>query len=262
VISVGTETKSIAILTFRNVLKSFRTPMLITFSLVQPMIWLVMFSQTFRGLADTQEFSNLGFHSYLTFFVPGMIVLSVLFTSLQSGMATITDIDTGVFDKLLISPVRRSSILLGRVVADSITMVVQAALVLALALAMGAGVHDGWGGALGFLGFAVLFGIVWASLSNLIALRTRNSELTMVVGLFVTLPTLFLSSAFFPTQLLPGWLRGVANVNPAAYVIQTGQQLLNTGNNWGQDLRTLTAIVIAGIIFISATVTAFRASTT
>lgn len=93
----------------------------------------------------------------------------------------------------------------------------------------------------------MLFGIVWASLSNLIALRTKNSELTMVAGLFLTLPALFLSSAFFPAQLLPGWLRAVAKANPAAYVIQAGQRLMSTGNNWGQDLRTLAVIVIAPV---------------
>lgn len=259
---MAVELRSIAILVLRNILRSFRTPMLITFSLVQPMIWLVMFSQTFRGLAGTPQFYALGFHSYLTFFVPGMVALSVLFTSLQSGMAIVTDIDAGYFDKLLISPIHRSSILLGRVIADAIVMTVQAVLVLLLALLMGARVHDGFGGAVGLLAIAVLFGIAWAALSDLIALRTKNSELTMVVGLFATLPVLFLSSAFFPMQLLPGWLQGVAKVNPAAYVIRTGQELLNTGNQWSQDWSTLLAIAIAGVIFYTLAIRAFRVSTT
>jgi ABC-2 type transport system permease protein len=245
----------------RNVLRNVRTPMLVAASLLQPVIWLVLFSQIFRGLADTPEFRRLGYRSYLEFFVPGMVVLSILFTALQSGMATMTDIDSGMMDKLLASPIRRRAILLGRFAADAITMVVQGAIILAIAAGMGARPHAGLPGAVAVLAYATLFGVVWACVSNLIALRTRNSELTMVAGLFLTLPALFLTPAFFPKQLLPGWLQAVTKANPAAYVIETGQQLMSTGNSWGQDLRTLLALGIAALILVPAAVTAFRTTT-
>lgn len=253
--------KAIVVIGARNVLKSVRTPMLVTASLVQPIIWLVLFSQTFKGLADTPQFGDLGYTSYLTFLVPGMIVLSMLFTALQSGMGTVTDIDTGMMDKFLISPVRRLSIVLGRVAADAITMLIQGAIVLAVALLMGASVQSGWLGALELLGFATLFGVVWASLSNLIALRTRNSELTMVAGLLLTLPALFLSPAFFPKPLQPGWLQAVAGWNPAAYVIETGQRLMTAGGDWGLDLRTLVVVLGTGLVLVSAASASFRAAT-
>jgi ABC-2 type transport system permease protein len=256
-----TTTRTVAVLGARDVLKGVRTPMLITASLVQPVIWLVLFSQTFKGLADTPQFQALGYPSYLTFLAPGMVMLSVLFTALQSGMATVTDVDTGMLDKLLISPIRRSSILLGRVLADALTMLVQGAIVLAVAILMGARVQTGWLGALELLGLATLFGVVWASLSNLVALRTRNSELTMVVGLLLTLPALFLSPAFFPKPLQPGWLQAVAGWNPAAYVIETGQRLMTAGYDWGLDLRTLAVVAGAGAVLVTAAAASFRAAT-
>jgi ABC-2 type transport system permease protein len=98
--------------------------------------------------------------------------------------------------------------------------------------------------------------------SNLIALRTRNSELTMVAGLFFTLPILFLSPAFFPKPLLPEWLQTVVNGNPAAYVIETGQRLMSTGNDWGQDLQALVALAVTGLVLLPVTIAAFRAATT
>jgi ABC-2 type transport system permease protein len=147
------------------------------------------------------------------------------------------------------------------VVADAGTMLVQGAIILGVALGLGARVKTGLPGALGLLALATLFGVVWASLSNLIALRTRNAELTMVAGLFLTLPARFLSSAFFPRPLLPGWLQAATLGNPAAYVIQTGQQLLNAGNDWGQDLRALAAVAVAGLVLLPAAVAAFRAAT-
>jgi ABC-2 type transport system permease protein len=251
--------RAVALIGARNVLKSVRTPMLITASLIQPIIWLVLFSQTFKALADTPQFRDLGYTSYLTFLVPGMIVLSILFTALQSGMGTVTDLDTGMMDKFLISPIRRFSILLGRVAADAVTMVIQGAIVLAIALLMGASVESGWLGALVMLGLATLFGVVWASLSNLIALRTRNSEMTMVAGLLLTLPALFLSPAFFPKPLQPGWLQVVADWNPAAYVIESGQRLMSAGSDWGLDLRTLGVVVGTGLVLVTAAVASFRA---
>jgi ABC-2 type transport system permease protein len=245
----------------RNVTRSLRTPMLVMASVVQPVVWLVLFSQIFRGLADTPAFRSLGYDSYLEFFVPGMVVLSMLFTAVQSGLATVTDIETGMMDKLLISPIRRTSILLGRVIADSITMLAQGAIILILAVAMGARPETGMLGALALIGFAILFGVIWAGLSNLIALRTRNSELTMVAGLSLTLPALFLTPAFFPEPLLPGWLQTVASGNPAAYVIETGQRLMSIGNDWGQDVRTLIALAAAGVVLAPASVAAFGTTT-
>jgi hypothetical protein len=135
-----------------------------------------------------EEFRRLGYDSYLEFLVPGMVVLSMLFTALQSGLATVTDIDMGMMDKFLTSPIRRSSVLLGRVIADAITMLAQGAIIVALAVLMGARPEAGGLGVIAMLAYATLFGVVWAGLSNLIALRTRISELTMASGLFLTLP--------------------------------------------------------------------------
>jgi ABC-2 type transport system permease protein len=253
--------RAVLILTARNVLRGLRTPLLVGASLLQPVGWLVLFSQIFRAVADTGPFRSLGYRSYLEFFVPGMVVLSMLFTALQSGVATVADVDTGMLDKLSTSPIRRSAILLGRVLADLVTMALQGAVILAVALLMGARIRTGWPGALALLGYAVAFGVVWAALANLIALRTRSAELTMVAGLFLTLPALFLTPAFFPEPLLPAWLRAVARGNPAAYVVETGQRLMTTGADWGQQGRTALALTVAALLLWPATVAAFRSAT-
>ena len=244
----------------RNVAKTIRAPMLLAVSLLQPLVWLLLFSQTFRALGDTPQLAHLGYHSYLSFFAPAMVVLSVLFTALQSGMATVTDISTGMMDKLVTSPIPRWVVLAARVYADAILMVVQTLIVIALAAAMGASIRTGPAGVVLLLVSAVVFGVVWACLSNLIALRTRNAELTMVVGFFLTLPVLFLSSAFFPLSLQPGWVQTVADANPAAYVIAAGQRLLNLGDSGRADLHMLIALVVAALVLVPLTLNAFRAS--
>lgn len=80
----------------------------------------------------------------------------------------------------------------------------------------------------------------------------------MALGFLLTLPVLFMSSAFFPLRLQPDWLQRAADANPAAYVVTTGQQLLNSGNNAPQDVRTVIALAAAAAIAIPATFLAFR----
>ena len=242
----------------RNITRSVRAPMLLAVSLLQPVIWLALFSQTFRGLGDVAQFRAQGYRDYLSFFTPGMVVLSMLFTGLQSGMATMSDIDSGMMDKFLASPVRRLTILAGRVGADTLTMLAQGAIILVIATAMGVRATPGPAGAVALIALATAFGVIWAALSNLVALLTRNAELTMALGFLLTLPVLFMSSAFFPLRLQPAGLQRVADANPAAYVITTGQQLLNSGNNAPQDVRTIIALAAAAVIAIPATLLAFR----
>jgi ABC-2 type transport system permease protein len=249
------------VLTFRNLFKNVRTPMLLIASVAQPLVWLVMFSQTFSKLADTPLLRDLGYRSYVAFLLPGMMVLAILFTALQSGLAMVSDIDSGMLDKLRVSPISRFSILLGRVLADAVTMLAQGSVVLVAGTLLGARVETGWLGTFGMLASVLLLGIVWASLANLIALWSRNAELTMVAGVFLALPALFLSSAFLPLRLQPEWVQTVARFNPASYVIDVGQSLTSIGNDWGQDVRMLVALAVAAVLLMPATVAAFRATT-
>lgn len=244
----------------RNIAKTVRAPMMVAVSLLQPIVWLLLFSQTFRALGAGPQLGHLGYHSYLSFFTPAMVVLSVLFTALQSGMATVTDISTGMMDKLLTSPIPRWAVLAARLYADVALMVVQTSIVLGVAAAMGAGLDTGAGSLVLIVVSAVAFGVLWGCLSNLIALRTRNAELTMVLGFFLTLPILFLSSAFFPLSLQPRWVRTVADANPAAYVITAGQRLMNLGDAGTAELRMLVALGVTAVVLVPLTTRSFRLS--
>jgi ABC-2 type transport system permease protein len=246
------------VLAQRNIRRTLRSPAFVSFSLLQPIVWLVLFSQTFSGLSNSPRFQQLGYRSYLMFVTPAMMVLSVLFTALQSGLAVVTDLDTGVLDKLRTDPIARSSILVGRLVADAALMAAQATIVLIVGLAMGATVAGGWPAALAMVVGIVAFGVAWAALSDFVALHTADSELTMVIGLFLTLPVLFLTSAFFPRPDLPGWLRTVSRGNPAAYVIEVGRAFLNAGTDWGAAARAGGVIAVTLAVTLTAATAAFR----
>src|SRR5660397_240667 len=170
----------------RNMLKLTRVPMLLFFSLFQPLLFLLLFSQVFSRLSEMPGF---GYENYLQFLVPTIVGLTTLNSAFQSGMGMVNDIDDGLLDKFLIAPIRRSSILLGKVLADATRMALQALLILGFAYIMGARVETGILGVGLLILIAVLFGIAWAGISNVVALRTGNAELTMLIGILITFAT-------------------------------------------------------------------------
>jgi ABC-2 type transport system permease protein len=251
-----------AILFVRNLQKLVRVPMMLFFSLFQPLLWLLLFTQIFKRLGEFPQFQQQGYDSYLMFFAPSVLTMTVLTSAFQSGMGMVTDLETGMLDKFLISPIRRSSVLLGKVMADGARMLLQGAMVLTIALLMGARVETGLPGAILMLVVAALFGVVWAGLSNIVALRTRHAEMTMMLGILLTFPLLFLSTAMMPQGLLPDWLETAGRFNPVTYVIDTTRGLMNVGVDWGDIGVTLAVIAGVGAFTLTGATRAFRRATT
>lgn len=210
----------------RNLRNSVRVPMVWGMSLVQPIIWLLLFSQLFKNVAAIPGFPT---QNYLAFLAPGIIVMTSLFGATFSGMGTLVDIDLGYLDKMLATPVNRNAIILGRIGGDVIRVVIQTIIIILLALAMGAGFTTGFAGFVTAMTIVVLMVISFAGLSNILALRVRNHQLFIMVINFFTLPLVFLSSAMMPMEMLPSWLQTVATYNPVTYAADGIRTLMNTG---------------------------------
>lgn len=245
----------------RNLKKLLRVPMMLFFSLFQPLLWLLLFTQIFQRLGSFPQFQAEGYDSYLMFFAPSVLTMTVLTSAFQSGMGMVTDLETGMLDKFLISPIHRSSVLIGKVMADGFRMILQGAMVLVVALIMGARIKTGIPGMLIMLVVAALFGIVWAGLSNIVALKTRNAEMTMMIGILLTFPIIFLSTAMMPEGLLPGWLETVGRFNPITYVINATRELMNFGYDWSQVGLALGVIAGVGLFTLTGATRAFRKAT-
>ena len=239
----------------RHMVKIVRIPLLLFFSLFQPLLFLILFSQVFDRL---DRLPGFGYDSYLQFLAPSIVALTALNSAFQSGIGMVTDIEDGMLDKFLIAPIRRSSILLGKVFADGSRIALQAAMIVLIAFVMGVRYQTGILGVLMMMVLAALFGIAWAGLSNVVALRTRNSELTMILGILITFPVLFLSTALMPEALLPGWLDTFSAFNPITYLVEALRALVNDGWDWraiGEAVGVTLALAVA--TFTAATA-AFR----
>jgi len=245
----------------RNIKKVVRVPMLLFFSLFQPMLWLTLFTQIFKKFGDFPQFQSQGYSSYLQFFAPSVIVMTVLASSFQSGMGMVSDLEQGMLDKFLISPIHRSSVLIGKVMSDGTRMMLQGMLVILVSLLMGASIKTGVVGVVVMLLLAACFGIVWAGLSNIVALRTKNSEVTMMVGILLTFPLLFLSTAMMPAGLLPPWLETVGRFNPVSYVITAARDFMNFGYNWAALGKAFGIIAIVGAFTLTGATRAFKKAT-
>lgn len=210
----------------RNLRNSVRVPIIWVMSLVQPIIWLLLFSQLFKIIVDVPGFP---YESYLSYLAPGIIIMTALFGANFSGMGTIVDIDLGYVDKMLVTPVNRNAIIMGRMGGDVIRVVVQTIIIVLLALAMGAGFATGFAGFVTAMAIVVLMVIGFAGLSNILALRIREHQGFMMVINFLTLPLVFLSSAMMPMEMLPSWLQTVAKYNPVTYAADGIRTLMTTG---------------------------------
>lgn len=238
----------------RQIKRLSRQPTIIVFSLIQPLIWLILFGQMFSRIVRfpgaAQDFGNV---SYLQFFIPTVMLQSVLFGAGQSGVGIITDIDSGFLDKLLTTPINRLAILLGRVLGDLTRMTLQIVLVVLIGWAIGSfqsphvAFYYGISGVLGALVITMLFALVMTGFNVFIALTTRSTEATFLLGNFLTLPLLFTSSAQLPVSLLPNWMQTVARLNPVTYAINAMRVLLN-GPAAASDHSVNVSILLAVVI--------------
>ncbi len=245
----------VRVLWVRNLVKTVRVPILLFFSLFQPLIFLLLFSQVF---AELDRLPGFPYDDYLQFLAPSIIALTALNSAFQSGMGTVTDMEDGLLDKFLIAPIHRYSILVGRVLSDGSRIVLQAIVIIVVAYLMGTRFETGVLGLVVIVGLAALFGMAWAGLSNIVALLTGNAELTMVIGILVTFPVLFLSTAFMPAILLPAWLDTVSALNPITYIVEALRALINDGWDWTAIWQCLAVTAaLAGVTFTGATA-AFR----
>ncbi len=220
---------------------SIRMPMWTLFGLVQPLIWLVIFGQLFGSMGQVPGFPA---GSYLEFLTPGILVMTVLFGSSWAGVNLLREINFRIIEKMLVTAVSRGSIVLSRVLHSCIVLLIQTWLILLIVLLMGVPFPGGVQGFLWCSLVAGMLGMAFSSLSNGLAMLFRKEEPLVVMGNFMTLPILFLSSAFVPFELLPKWIEIVSRVNPVQYAVESMRLAYNA--QWA----SAAFVQSAGVLFL------------
>jgi ABC-2 type transport system permease protein len=239
----------IALLTWRNLVTIFRKPE----ALLPPVAISVFFLVIYRStLGQAASFiPDIG-GSYLGFILPLSIVSSSLSGAGVAAQNLVRDIEKGYFDKLLLTPVSRSALLLGPILAGAVILGLQASIVTGVGLAMGLRPATGLPGLLAVIGLAVLLGTGFAGFTVSAALGSGNAAATQGAS-FIFFPLTFLAPTFVPLNLLDGWLRTAATVNPITYVIEAMRALINTGwDGTALGRGVLACLILATAMYILA----------
>ena len=232
-----------------------RQPWFVLMAIVQPVIWLLLFGALFQRATQIPGFGT-GAASYLDYLVPGVLVMTALFSCGWSGMSIVEDLDHSIIDRFLVTPIHRSAIIVGLNLYELVAFGIQAAIIGGLALVLGARFE---GGILGYGALtlcAMLVGATVASLSDALALLLRQRESVIGVNTLLTLPLTFLSGAFMPLGLAPDWIRTAAAWNPVNWAVEAGRAALAADPDW-----SFIAPRLVGLAILAALSTAWATRT-
>ncbi|WP_209452201.1 ABC transporter permease [Halosimplex halophilum] len=208
-------------------LKAVRNPFVVVGSLVQPIIFLVLFTQVFGQVATgALSGGSAGGITYETFLLPAIAMQVSLAAAAGSGIGLVNDMEEGLFEKTLVMPMSRSAMFLGKTAAEILRIVVQIAIILALGTVLGASVATGFVGAVGIVLIGILFSLWFIALSNIFAVVTKDQESTIIGANLLQFPLLFVSTAFLPLSAMPGWIQTVATFNPITYGVDAARALM------------------------------------
>ncbi len=194
---------------------TMRMPVFLVMSIVQPIVWMVLFSQLFSKAMSGFSAAGIGNAGYVQFLAPGIAIMSSLFGSGYAGMGLLNDIDRGVMDRMLATPVTRAAIILARIIHTGLTAGMQSTMILTVAMILGA--RPAGTRVVSFVTVLLAAGVMgagMAGISNCMAILTRKQEAMFAVMNFTMLPMIYLSSTIMAKALMPTWIRNVCRFNP------------------------------------------------
>ncbi len=209
-------------MTWRNLVITTRTPELLTFVTIQPIMFVLLFVYVFGGAIQTGG-------SYTDFLMPGIIIQTVLFGTSQTAVGLADDLSKGIVDRYRSLPMARGAVIAGRVIGDIARNLFVVGVMLAVGLAIGFRFHGGVVGAIAFPFYAIFFSIAFHFLMAYFGARAQTVESANVLTFLIIFPITFLSSAFVPVETMPGWLQPVAKANPMTYGVDTARALAQGG---------------------------------
>ena len=243
-----------AALTFawRGMLKVKHVPEQLIDVTITPVMFVVLFTYLFGGAiaGSTAE--------YLDYILPGILVMSVLFTTVYSGIALNTDLTTGVVDRFRSLPVWRPAPLVGSLLGDSVRYLIAGTVIIVLGVIMGYRPGAGAGGVLLALAVVVLFSFALSWVFTTIGLVMRSPNAVMMTGFMGIFPLTFLSNVFVDPTTLPSALEAFVNVNPISTLATVSRGLME-GHAVAGDIAVVLAVAVGlTVVFAPLTTRLYR----
>lgn len=210
------------VMTLRLIKQILRVPDLLVFSIIQPVLFVLLFRYVFGGAIDVGGGSS---DAYVQYLMPGVFVQTLLFNGAATGIGMADDVQKGLFDRFRSLPMSRAAMLLGRAMSDLIRATLIFLIMLCVGVLTGFRFSGGFWGAI--LGTLVMLGMSFAFswIGILIGLTVKTVEAAQSVGFIWLFPLTFASSAFVRTDSMPSWLQGFANINPVTVIVNSVRRL-------------------------------------
>ena len=240
-------------ITRRNLLVWMRVPAYIVFTVIQPVMFVLMFRYVFGGAIPVKVKGG-----YVNFLMPGIIGQTAAFATFGTAIALAQELKKGVIDRLRSMPMARSAVLAGRLVADTARMLVTILIVIAVGYAVDFRFQNGVVPAILMVVLAVVFGVAICLIAAFTGLAIGDEESVQAFGLIWLFPITFLSSAFVPISTMPGWLQAFANNQPVTYVINTMRALALGGPIEANLWKSIVWLVGIFVVFAPLAVRAYK----
>ncbi len=237
---------------WRGMLKVKHVPEQLLDVTVTPVMFLVMFTYLFGGAISGST------SDYLQYVLPGVLVMSVVFTTVYSGIALNTDLTKGVVDRFRSLPIWRPAPLLGALLGDSVRYLVAGTVIIVLGLILGFDPGAGAPGVIAALALVVVFSFGLSWVFTTLGLLLRSPQATMNAGFMSIFPLTFLSNVFVEPETLPSALEAFVNVNPISFLADASRGLME-GNAAASDIGiALATAAVLTAVFMPLTTHLYR----
>jgi len=240
-------------LTRRSLLVWVRVPAYLAFTVIQPVIFVLLFRYVFGGAIPVNVPGG-----YVNYLIPGIIAQTAAFATFGTAIVLAQELKKGVIDRLKSMPIARSAVLTGRLVADTGRMLVTILIIVGVSYAVGFRFLNGFGPAVAMVVLATAFGVAIACIAAYTGLAIGDEESVQAFGMIWLFPLVFVSSAFVPIATMPGWLQAFASHQPVTQVVDTMRALALGGPVAATLWRSLAWLAGIFVVFLPLAVRAYR----
>ncbi|MEU6663507.1 ABC transporter permease [Streptomyces sp. NPDC046821] len=244
------------VLAKRNLIKMSRIPEMVIFGLIQPIMFVVLFSYVFGGSMVVGNSTSPA--DYRNFLMAGIFAQTVTFATAGAGAGIADDMHKGLIDRFRSLPMARGAVLTGRTIADLVQTALTLLVLAIVALLVGWRIHEGVPKALGAFGLLLLLGYAFTWIGALIGLSVRTPEAATSGGLIWLFPVTFVSNAFVDSSKMTPWLQHIADWNPFSATVQACRELFGNPGVSHSSAWPMQHAVWASLIWSVLIVVVFR----
>jgi oleandomycin transport system permease protein len=251
-VGLGEALRQTATLAWRTLVQIRHNPWELSDFSIQPIMFVLLFTYVFGGAIAGSP------GQYLTFALPGIIVMNMLFVTMYVGLGLNTDLTKGVFDRLRSLPVARWAPLAGRITADLVKQAWSIVLLLAVGYILGFRIGTSPTALLSAVGLLLVFALAFSWVSVLIGMLAKDPEKVQLFGFTALFPVVFVSNVFVPVDTMPGWLQAFVDVNPVTILADATRGLMVGGPVAGPVTGSLVWAAVIVAVFAPLSVWRFK----